>query len=44
MIARDFKRLNAYEKEWRRVHGEPQFPEAKRLNHPIPQPKVAAGS
>lgn len=31
MIARDFKRITAYEKEWRARHGEPRFPEAERI-------------
>lgn len=37
MLARDYKRLRAYEKEWRRIHGEPKFPEARRLHQSIPQ-------
>ncbi len=31
MVKRDLKRINEYEKEWRRNHGEPRFPEAARL-------------
>ncbi|MBI3320928.1 MAG: radical SAM protein, partial [Candidatus Omnitrophica bacterium] len=33
MLQRDLKRLNAYEREWRRLHGEPKFPEAERLGY-----------
>ncbi len=31
MVARDVKRIQEYEKVWRRLHGEPRFPEADRL-------------
>jgi len=31
MVARDVKRIQEYEKVWRRHHGEPRFPEADRL-------------
>ncbi len=31
MVLRDVKRIKEYEREWRRIHGEPQFPEAERL-------------
>jgi hypothetical protein len=31
MVARDVKRIQEYEKAWRRMHGEPRFPEAERL-------------
>lgn len=34
MMARDLKRIDAYEREWRRLHGEPVFPEADRLRRP----------
>jgi len=41
MMARDLKRINEYERVWRRLHGEPQFPEMQRLrlarNAPMPQ-------
>jgi anaerobic magnesium-protoporphyrin IX monomethyl ester cyclase len=31
MVARDVKRIREYEQIWRRIHGEPRFPEAERL-------------
>ncbi len=39
MVARDIKRIREYEREWKKVHGDPQFsdvrwPEASRKRHP----------
>jgi len=41
MVKRDLKRINEYEKEWRRIHGEPRFPEAERINKMHTQSKSA---
>jgi anaerobic magnesium-protoporphyrin IX monomethyl ester cyclase len=36
MVRRDLKRINEYENKWRKMHGEPQFPEAERLKKSPP--------
>ncbi len=38
MIQRDVRRIDEYEKEWRRLHGEPRFPEAERLGLHVKAP------
>ncbi len=36
MVQKDFKRIDEYEKAWRILHGEPLFPEARRLGQRLP--------